>query len=142
MCAQGQRHSCFTSIWNRSSWHVWDSFQTFHPLKPATRLPLEKIPEQSHAGQPCYLSALTDNTTELTLPDGLYACFVALIPTAFRLWDILWTACLKNAFDSHAITRTDRRVRHDDVRKLRHLSAALSVTVVSQVISVCTGDAF
>lgn len=54
-----------------------------------SNLPLEKIPEQSHAGQPCYLSAFTDKATELTLPDGLYAGFVALMPTACRLWDIL-----------------------------------------------------
>lgn len=86
--------------------------------------------------RPAMLSALTDNTTELMLPDGLCVGFVSLIPAACWCCYFGPCECLKNAFDSCAVAGKDRRVRHSDIWKLRgDTCLPLSVTVVSQVIN-------
>lgn len=96
VCAQGQRHSCLTSIWNRPSSH-FDTSAIMACLGHVSNISSSQIATgENPRTKPCRPAMASicsqDNTTELTLPDGL--------------WDIL-TVCMKNAFDSWAITHRE-----------------------------------
>lgn len=90
------RHSCLTSIWNRPSSH-FDTSAIMACLGHVSNISSSQIATgENPRTKPCRPAMASicsqDNTTELTLPDGL--------------WDIL-TVCMKNAFDSWAITHRE-----------------------------------